>query len=290
MKKTILKNDFTGEAFQLFGLEADRSVFQPIEASGGRWETHIVRILSCLVRPRDICLDIGANIGAFSLYMSGLAHLGRIHAFEPSQKLYNCLAKNVQMNGLSNIICYNLGLSDTEGVRPFYTFNEIPGASFGGHQDMADPRDAVRKVLNYDFDFETTLVPITTLDNWAVMHQVSNIDLIKIDVEGGERFVLLGAHDVLKRCRPIVITEFNAKAMKSYFGMNPSEYYDLLRSLYHYIYLIQEDGIYPVRNYDCITDVLTDQHFWSDILCTLHDLGSIPEVADLVRPSSRNTA
>lgn len=288
MTSTALLNDFTDNRYEIFGSEGDLSIFQPIKDGGGRWESHVARVLSRLIAPTDTCLDIGANIGPFSLLMSDFAYKGQVHAFEPSREIYEHLKTSVEANGRKNIHCHPIGLSDSIGEHEFHTFSSIPGASFGGaHAEGADLTVAVQEVFKYDFPFETAMVPFTTLDQWAEENQIDNVDFITIDVEGNELFALQGGQRILEHSRPKIVTEFNVKAMQSYFSIDPERYYDLLRSLYEHLYLIHENGVSPVSSYDDVVAAMTEQHFWADLLCMAEDIRFYPAARNLVRPPAQ---
>ncbi len=284
MAQTFLLNDINDIRYEISGSDKDLSIFQPIKNAGGRWESHIARVLGRLISPDDICLDIGANIGPFSLLMSDLAYNGQVHAFEPSPEIYAYLVQNARGNARSNLLCYPVGLSDSVEMKEFHTLKDIPGASFAGiSADRTDVSTAVKEVFDWDFAFESAPVQFTTLDEWSRENHVDQVDFILIDVEGGELLAFRGGEQLLKRCRPTILTEFNIKAMRSYYSIEPSFYLYLLNSLYDYIYLVDETGLSPVMSYGDLEAALSEKHFWADLLCTTTDVRSIPSARNLLR-------
>jgi hypothetical protein len=89
-----------------------------------------------------------------------------------------------------------------------------------------------------------------------------------MDVEGFERYVVEGGMKTLLRFRPKMITEFNKKSLQSYYGIDPESYYDLLRSIFNSIYIIQRDGtLLESTLFSEVSAEITGEKFWVDLLC-----------------------
>jgi FkbM family methyltransferase len=179
-------------AFTLAGAAADRSVLGAIAAAGGRYETATLRALRRALPPDAVVLDIGANIGAFSLAFAALCPAGTVHAFEPGGLSHGYLARNVAANGPVDVRPHRLALSDRTGELTF-------------HCDAADPGAAHLAAAGEGGE----TVPVTTLDAWAAGAGLPRVDLVKLDVEGNETAVLRGAREILARHRPAVLVEVN---------------------------------------------------------------------------------
>jgi FkbM family methyltransferase len=123
-------------------------------------------------------LDVGANIGLFTLYLVhkyGRERFRSIHLFEPNPDTYSRLAYNLEANGLGDLCkAHLLALSDKAGT--VY---------------MESPRGY--SVLNMISDTGTVPVECKTLDLWRREHGDQRVDLLKVDVEGHEMALLRGA-------------------------------------------------------------------------------------------------
>lgn len=145
---------------------------------------------------RTTFLDIGANIGQHSLFMSRFAD--QIHAFEPYPPVAGRLKQHIDLNAIENLILHEVGLSDDNGKLPFYA----PGGSNKG-------------VGSFDSDSQqrgntpTGELAIVRGDDYFERHDIGEVDLIKIDVEGFERKALLGMAQTLQRTRPVIVCEIS---------------------------------------------------------------------------------
>ena len=130
-------------------------------------------------------IDIGANIGTWSLYASNIVGVtGSILSFEPHPKNFNFLQKNIRLNNFENIQTFNFGLSDSE---TFLNFTN----SFDTMNHVSESNSK-----------NTITISVKKLDDFT--ENLNIIDLIKIDVEGYELFVLKGARSTLQRTKKII--------------------------------------------------------------------------------------
>ena len=139
-------------------------------------------------------LDIGANKGVFSIYMSRAAGpSGKLLAFEAQPELGAHLRAVKQSFGLDNMTIVNLGLSSQPGVLTMRRSEAGSGmASF--HNDDADGLDSID-------------IPVIKLDDYIDDHRTGPVRFIKCDVEGHELDVFRGAEQLLLRDKPILLFE-----------------------------------------------------------------------------------
>jgi FkbM family methyltransferase len=282
--KTIAFIDnYSGRRFNLRGSSADKSVIAVIENDGGTWEPHLVNLFHRLIRSDDICLDIGANIGAHTLIMSSLARDGHIHAFEPSSLNFGFLSKNLEDNHATNVTAHRLGLSNVAGPRPFHTLVDIPGASFAGElvtAGQATSRNVgklIRAGLGCDFPYTSEAAEFSTLDQWTAENNVETSHLVKMDVEGSEDFVVEGGSSFLRKVKPFFISELNIKSLKYYFGIEPINYFNRLADIYEYIYVIDNyGGLVRARKFAQVEACLTEAKYWADVLCSASEVALEP--------------
>jgi len=149
-----------------------------------------------LLRPGDVAVDVGANIGALTIGMARMvAPGGTVIAFEPQRTIFDVLCHNLRQNGLANVTAYRRALGSAPGairVPPLdYSGAEnFGGVSLGGAQGEE--------------------VEVVTLDVLAL----PRLRLLKVDVEGMEREVLAGARQTIGRLQPALYIE-NDRAERS---------------------------------------------------------------------------
>ncbi len=159
----------------------------------GDLDRKITWVCGQIARPGDTVLDIGANIGLVSLWLSRLVgEQGQVHAFEPNPRLQAMLSEMFAHNRLSNVRLHPVALGAQDGALELRIPKVNAGAaSFVRNQDVSD--------------CEVIVAPIRTLSGIVAEQDIRQIRLIKIDVEGFEAEVFKGGLDVLERIRPEAI-------------------------------------------------------------------------------------
>lgn len=206
--KIIVKNDeswnrlFNNNGFFEFNLNNDvkinlyrDSILSRLIYEG--FEKEEIDYLTKTLKKDDFFVDIGANIGLFSLMASKIVGLeGKVLCFEPAPLTFSKLDENVKLNNFNNIEIRNIGLSDTKGELTFYVSNN----GYDAWNSFAPSKDN---------KLESSIqVPVSTLDIELTNIDKTKIKLVKIDVEGWEKFVLNGGKDFFVNFNPIVIVEF----------------------------------------------------------------------------------
>lgn len=170
----------------------------------GYYEKTVGIILKKLLKPDSIFIDVGANIGYFSLLAALQSPKGSIIALEPVSYLFNSLRENISLNKFSNIEAINIAAGDKEENRLIY----LSGADNTGMSSFQKP-------ANYSEKNET--VKVVTLDSLPDNLKLSRVDIIKIDVEGNELAVLKGMKEIASRFQPHILIELNPQTL-SYFN------------------------------------------------------------------------
>lgn len=150
----------------------------------GNYESEEVDYLMQALRPDDVCFDVGANLGYYTVLMARAVPQGRVYAFEPDPFCNALLQLNVRINGLENVVVSRLALSDRPGTSSFFRCID---SAFSSFKDTA--RKAVSSVIE---------VPVTTLDEFVATNDVPRVDFVKVDVEGAEGLVLAGGKRLLQ--------------------------------------------------------------------------------------------
>ncbi|MBU6231439.1 MAG: FkbM family methyltransferase [Patescibacteria group bacterium] len=176
-----------------------------------------LKTISAFLTARSTMVDGGAHIGTYSVPLSEMCK--EVIAFEPSPETFVFLAKNVSLNGRSNIDARNKGL----------------GASIG-KASLAPLSDGLATSQTIDTEHGGS-IDVTTLDS-----EVSRADLVKLDIEGMEAEALDGAARLIKESRPVFVIEIFPSAMKKH-GRSPAEIQRFLRKRGYGIFLpMESDG------------------------------------------------
>jgi len=162
-----------------------------------------IRFIKNQLYEGEIFVDIGANIGAYSLIASRLVgKSGKVIAFEPASKSFLRLLKNISLNSITNILPERLAVIDRSTQADLY----ISGSQNLGMSSI------------YHHDSETGItekVEAISLDDYVEKKGISRISLIKIDIEGSEYLALKGMQKVLTGMRPKILVELKEETLKN---------------------------------------------------------------------------
>lgn len=160
------------------------------------WEYPVTRLLLSLINPSDVFLDIGANIGYFTVVAASVCE--EVHAFEPVPELYGRLERNINLNSGCRASAHSCAMSKTVGSSRFYV---VAGRNTG-LSSLHEQKGAK------EIDVKTT-----TLDAFVEKQHLSRVDLMKVDVEGAEEDVFLGGQSLLSSSSaPDIIFECHSGA------------------------------------------------------------------------------
>ncbi len=165
----------------------------------GEFESATTAVLKKLLKPGDIAVDVGANIGYFSLLFSQcVGSSGRVFSYEPVPRLASILRNNAELNGFDQITLSSLALSDHDGRALFHVGPE----DNSGLSSLRLPRGSIA----------TLDVELARFDK--IFNDANDIALVKIDVEGAELAVLRGMEGYLCNRRPYLLVEVTDKFLK----------------------------------------------------------------------------
>ena len=164
----------------------------------GTYEPASLLAMKRLLPSDGIFLDVGANVGLYSMLASRWVKHGQVFSFEPSEREFLRLRRHVELNGLGNITTIRAAVADRSGTLQLRVA-EFPHA---GHNTVGDAfvHDTVVAMHIEHVDG-------ITLDRFASDARLERIDLVKVDVEGAEHAVLAGATKLLHDWRPSWIVE-----------------------------------------------------------------------------------
>lgn len=199
----------------------------------GEYEKSLSEFLAnCLsFQEGDVALDVGANIGWYSLLLDKLMpDNSLIYAFEPDPLNYALLSSNIKLNNASKVVPVQLALSDKNEVRKLYQYSNN---NLGRHS-LLDINES-----------DYVEVETITLDGYinSVGIDVEKVKFLKIDIEGYEYFALCGANNLLDHITT-VISEFVPRYMQK-GGVEPERFLDLLMEKGFKPYIILDGDMVP---------------------------------------------
>ena len=143
-----------------------------------------------MIKPDDVVVEVGANIGAHTVFLA--QHVGPggiILAFEPQRVIFQTLCANIALNNLTNVACFQQALADAPGQIVVPSLDYQAQGNFGG--------------LALGAFVHGESVPVVTLDSL----ELRRCDFLKVDVEGMEQAVLQGARQTIARLQPVLYVE-----------------------------------------------------------------------------------
>jgi FkbM family methyltransferase len=185
-------------------------VYEPIET----------KILQHITKRSKVVIDVGANVGYYTVELAKLLETsGELLSFEPVEATFSQLRKNVELNQLEKKVkTFQLGLSNSITETEIF-LPKISGSSAASLRN-----------LHPEEEFESQVIKISTLDYVVGSLGITDCNLIKIDVEGGELQVIEGGIETISKFKPIIFAELLRKWSKA-FSYNPNIVLFLLQEL-----------------------------------------------------------
>jgi FkbM family methyltransferase len=158
----------------------------------GIYERRFLDLIRAYFRryPGSVALDVGSNIGNHACFLHDC--FTQIHCFDPNPVVIARLQRNLELNGIGNIIVNSIGLSDSDAELQFHI--NLDGAIGNSHFTDAP-------------DEKTVPLKVTAGDNYVTSAKLARIDFIKVDVEGHEIKAFIGLRETIAAHRPIIAFE-----------------------------------------------------------------------------------
>ena len=151
--------------------------------------------------PTDgVVLDVGAHAGQFTKLFAAMVPQGHVHAFEPGSYALSILRTVKTFRKLSNVTIHACGLGDSSQVKALNVPIKKSGSIGFGLSFIDDSQQTERRAVTED-------VAIRRLDEVVAEHDIRRIDFIKVDIEGSEMRMLVGAREALTRFSPALYIE-----------------------------------------------------------------------------------
>ncbi|WP_299794125.1 FkbM family methyltransferase [uncultured Marivita sp.] len=192
-------------------------------ALAGRYEPHVAKVISDTLKQGDTFVDVGANIGYFSLLASSIVgSTGRVYSIEPNDLNVKLLEKSRSENGFEHLRVLQIGAS--EHIETLFLHAASGNGSTGA--------------LQSDQIFSSRTIPGIPLD-LVLADRSSRIRLLKIDVEGFEYKALSGMRSILEADQPDLVIEFAPKGLQ---GIDGKGFLDWLAAQGYQFRIIPKNG------------------------------------------------
>jgi FkbM family methyltransferase len=221
------------KGFSIYVQEADAAVSEHVKRDA--YEPNVTAVFLDRLRPAMHVLDIGANIGWYTMLAASLVgSTGSVTAIEPNPDSAKLLEASRRANSFDNVIVLQVAAGREQGLLVLH-------GSYSDAMTSAAPDD-VTALTN------ATTVPSFKVDD--LIPKNKNIDLVKVDVQGAEYSALLGASELIRRCHPTIVSEFSPTMMPGMSGVDGRQYLRFLLDFGYRVSVIESDG--TLR--DCGTD------------------------------------
>jgi FkbM family methyltransferase len=239
-----------------------RSLAQRRAVRSGLWNADGLYVTMCLtLESDDVFFDVGANVGWVTQPAAWLVgRRGMVHSFEPSPATMRFLRRRLVCMGLSNVVLNEFALGAAVDSATLYEFAE----NFGGSSSLR-PSAAPGQHRSAE-----TQVAVKVLDDYVEQNSISQVRLIKMDVQGSEIDVLHGARRLLTAInRPVLFVEVEQVANVA-FGHEVNDLINELTGLGYKLYSWRERGLISVKSEK---DIPANGH--DDVICLspgIHDV------------------
>jgi FkbM family methyltransferase len=201
----------TSTGFSIYVDDGDPAVAQHLKSSA--YEPNVTAVFRERLRAGMHVLDVGANIGYYTMLSASLVKAsGSVTAIEPNPESTKLLEASRRANSFNNVVVHQVAAGREPGLLVLH-------GSYSDAMTTAAPDDAATLI-------RSTTVPCFRVDD--LIPNDKRIDFVKIDVQGAEYNVILGASELIRRCRPTIVSEFSPDVMPGISGVDGREY---LRSL-----------------------------------------------------------
>lgn len=209
-----------------------------------KYEPKQVALIKKLVKEGDTVLDVGANIGYYTLILAKLVgDKGKVFAFEPDPTNFQILKDNVEMNGYKNVVLEQKAVSDTNGKTKLF----FSGINNGDHR------------IFYGEGRENIEVGTVRLEDYF-KGKLPDISFFKLDIQGSEFLALRGMCSILRKKGIKFTTEFSPENLES-AGESPKELVNWIKK--------QGFDIFDMKRKTKINDMLVERYVKENYFTTL---------------------
>ena len=194
------------------------------------YEPHVTTQVVSKLKEGDVFVDLGANIGYFTLMAAAIVgQKGHVHAFEPIKGNVELLAKSLEENAFQNVTIYPIAVAEE---RTTFKLDLCGSASNSRVLDLSES-SAVEDELEH-------IVEAYPLDE--VLKECSRIDTIKMDIEGAEARAWMGMKEIVQRFEPEIIFEFSPNLLRPISHIEPTTFLTKIMKTDYELYAIDNES------------------------------------------------
>lgn len=213
------------DGFSVYVRESDAAVGRGVKSDA--YEPHVTKMFRQYVKPGMHILDIGANIGYFTMLAASLVKSsGSVMAIEPNPENAKLIELSRRANKFDQVTIVQAGAGRALGLLVLNT-----AYSNGTTSDLSDDPSQLA--------YATTVPCLRIDDNVPADKQIG---FIKIDIEGAEYNALLGASALIKRCHPVIISEFSPGLIEGISGISAQGYVKFILDFGYRVSIVEPDG------------------------------------------------
>lgn len=229
-------------------------ILSDIIIKDGIWEPEETKFATKIIKKGWVVLDIGANIGYYTLLFSKLVgKKGKVFSFEPDAENFTLLEQNVRENKLKNIVLINKAVSDKTGKIKLFLDEENKGD---------------HKIYNSYDGRKSVTIESVRLDDYFKNYK-GKIDFIKMDIQGAEGLATLGMLNLLKKQKHItVLTEYWPMGLYK-AGINPQKYLTLFKKSGFCLYELDKNNqkCIPLNENKLHKDCTIENKKYANLIC-----------------------
>jgi FkbM family methyltransferase len=218
--------------------------------AGGIYEPEEKAWYERTVRPGDFVVEVGANLGYFSLVFGrAVGPKGRVVSYEPDPDVGQILRRNAAVNGYSNLEVRPVAVADQTGTMTFYRDPKTTGDN---------------RLFSHGHDRDSFSVPVVTLDeNLAEFSE--RIDLVKMDIQGAEPLALDGMERLLQERPPRrMLIEFWPHGIAG-MGRDPARMIDVLRAAGYHLTRLDDHTEFELGR--ALREMTPENKDWVNLIC-----------------------
>lgn len=205
----------------------DRYISTRIQKRGS-WEPFVTAIMLSLLRPGDAFVDIGANIGWYTVASAlKVGNTGQVIAFEPEPENADMLERNVVLNDLHNVRLFRCALAESKGQMSL-----LKSATNMGDHRLGSSNDNSASIT----------IPVDTLDRLLADNAINlaNARIVKVDTQGAEVLVLRGARETLAALSHecAIFIEFSPNLLRRHASNASDSFIQLISEMDRNLYLV----------------------------------------------------
>ena len=181
-----------------------------------KYEPDVYAAIKSQLKPGDTFVDIGANIGYFTLLAASIVgEWGHVYSFEPNPNNCKIIEQNISLNGYTNITLFPFAVAERKQMLNYHGGNI---SSNGQVSEIAEGQEAFIKVQAVALD--------------DVLLNADKVTAIKMDIEGAEARALSGMHQIVNKFQPVIFTEFSPSLLTQVSYVAPEDYLESLQKQY----------------------------------------------------------